>query len=80
MSTYFATQDSIQINANNQQINISIMHGSQDPVVAPSLAEQALNALQDKGFKASYKQYAMPHSVCAEQITDISTWLQQRLR
>ena len=79
MSTYFATKDSILINDSNKGINISIMHGSEDPVVAPILGEQAVDNLKDKGFQPSYKQYPMPHSVCAEQIADISTWLQQRL-
>ncbi|MCG6202104.1 alpha/beta hydrolase [Psychromonas antarctica] len=79
MSTYFATEETIQIHESNVHLNINIMHGSLDPVVAPSLAEKALNTLINNGFKPSYKQYNMQHSVCAEQISDISDWLQQRL-
>lgn len=79
MSTYFATKESIQIESCNKQLNINIMHGSQDPVVAPILGEQALKALTDCGFKPTYTQYVMQHSVCAEQIADISDWLQARL-
>jgi phospholipase/carboxylesterase len=79
MSTYFATEETIQIHESNAHLNINIMHGSLDPVVAPSLAEKALNTLINSGFKPSYKQYNMQHSVCAEQISDISDWLQQRL-
>lgn len=80
MSTYFATKESIQIDANNKQLNINIMHGSQDPVVDPILAEQAQQALINKGFHPSYKLYSMAHSVCAEQVFDISQWLQERLK
>jgi len=79
MSTYFATKDTINIHNNNKHININIMHGRFDPVVDPLLSKQALTALVDKGFRPSYKQYAMQHSVCAEQISDISDWLQERL-
>lgn len=79
MSTYFATKDTIQIDDSNKHININIMHGSLDPVVDPLLGEQALNTLIDKGFQPTYKQYEMQHSVCAEQISDISAWLQTRL-
>lgn len=79
MSTYFATKETIEINENNKHLNINIMHGSQDPVVAPILGEQALQALKDKGFQPTYTQYPMQHSVCAEQVRDISNWLQKRL-
>ncbi|MCP4325285.1 MAG: carboxylesterase [Alteromonadales bacterium] len=80
MSTYFATKESIQIEDCNKQLNISIMHGSQDPVVDPLLGEQAKLELINKEFQPSFKLYPMEHSVCAEQIADISEWLQARLR
>jgi phospholipase/carboxylesterase len=79
MSTYFATKETIQIDDNNKSLNINVMHGSEDPVVAPLLGEQAINALTEMGFQPVYKQYPMPHSVCAEQISDIAQWLQARL-
>lgn len=80
MSTYFATKDSIEIDATNKQLDINIMHGSYDNVVLPQLGEKALQTLQSLGFTPSYSQYPMEHSVCAAQIADISSWLQQRLR
>lgn len=79
MSTYFATKDTIKVHENNKGLNINIMHGSQDPVVNPILGEQAFNTLVNDGFQPSYKQYPMQHSVCAEQIVDISKWLQECL-
>ncbi|MEW6998310.1 alpha/beta hydrolase [Colwelliaceae bacterium BS250] len=79
MSTYFATKDSIEINDANRNLDITVMHGSQDPVVSPVLGEQAISALKAKGFTPDYKTYAMPHSVCGEQVADISVWLQQQL-
>ena len=79
MSTYFATKESIQIEECNKQLTISIMHGSQDPVVVPLLGEQAREALIERGFTPTYNEYVMQHSVCAEQVADISGWLQSRL-
>ncbi|TKB47103.1 alpha/beta hydrolase [Thalassotalea mangrovi] len=79
MSTYFATKDSIQLNDANRNIDICIMHGSQDPVVNPMLGTQAKSVLETLGFNPEYYTYPMPHSVCAPQVRDISNWLQQRL-
>lgn len=79
MSTYFATKNTIEIADANKKLNISIMHGSLDPVVPPQLGEQAQQALTAEGFNPNYKQYPMQHSVCAEQIKDISEWLQTSL-
>ncbi|WGW01681.1 carboxylesterase [Vibrio sp. YMD68] len=79
MSTYFATKETIELHESNKHIDINIMHGSLDPVVAPQLGEQALNALESKGYQPAYHQYAMEHGVCAQQINDISQWIQRRL-
>ncbi|MEZ8824139.1 alpha/beta hydrolase [Vibrio amylolyticus] len=79
MSTYFATKDSIVLHDSNRDLDISIMHGTYDPVVAPLLGKQALQELTNQGFAPEYSEYAMEHSVCAEQIDDISRWIQSRL-
>lgn len=79
MSSYFATKDSIKIDACNQDIDICIMHGTQDPVVPVQLGDAATQSLQAMGYTPTQQQYAMQHSVCAEQVADISQWLQQRL-
>lgn len=79
MSTYLATADTILLNECNADIPIMIMHGSQDPVVPESLGQFAKNFVTDKNYHCEYKTYAMPHSVCAEQINDISHWLNNRL-
>ncbi len=80
MSTYFATADSIELNPANSDINIEIQHGTYDPVVPENLGEKAYNILKEKGYQTNYRTYPMEHSVCAEQIGDISRWIQERLR
>ena len=79
MSTYFATKDSITLSEANKDISINIMHGSQDPVVVPTLGDDAASTLIALGYQPTYKQYPMEHAVCSEQVSDISTWIQSVL-
>lgn len=76
MSTYFATCASILINPENMGLPIRIYHGTMDPVVPESLGEFAFKTLKEGSFDVEYKTYPMQHSVCAEEIMDISKWLQ----
>lgn len=80
MSTYFATADSIDLSAVNRDINIEIHHGLYDPVVPEKLGKKAFEHLKEEGYGVEYHTYPMEHSVCAEQISDISRWIQERLR
>jgi phospholipase/carboxylesterase len=79
LSTYFATKDTIQYHAANTKLPIMIGHGIYDSIVPELLGLQANDLLQEKSYKTDYKTYPMDHSVCMEQITDISKWLQIRL-
>lgn len=79
MSTYFATKDVIKPSEINKNIPIEIHHGSHDPVVPELLGQAAAKDLTDLGYKVNYQTYPMEHSVCPEQIGDISHWLQSIL-
>lgn len=79
LSTYFATADSIALSAENQSIPVLIHHGTRDGVVAEILGQRAQTALTGKGYAVEYQTYPMEHSVCPEQIRDISNWLQKVL-
>jgi len=61
----------------NQHIPIMMCHGSHDPVVAFSLGEDSRYILEQAGYKVSWHTYPMQHSVCPDEITDISQWLQK---
>jgi phospholipase/carboxylesterase len=78
-STYFATKETISLNAINQKIPILIAHGTHDNVVPCILGEQANSLLKAKNYSTEYKTYPMEHSLCIEQINDVSAWLQARL-
>jgi len=79
LSSYFPTADTVVIDPANAALPVRIFHGTQDPVVAESLGKQSVSRLQEKGFKPVYSSYPMQHSVCPEQIRDISVWLQSVL-
>ncbi|MBL0232009.1 MAG: carboxylesterase [Moraxellaceae bacterium] len=80
LSSYFATHKSINIHTANQQLAIAIFHGVYDSVVNETLGSQALQLLRQQGYAPVYKSYLMDHSVCAEEIRDISMWIQERLK
>ncbi len=63
----------------NAKVPIFMAHGTQDPIVAPSRASASNAALVAMGYSPVWKEYPMPHSVCAEEIRDIGIWLQKVL-
>ncbi|MEE4239896.1 MAG: carboxylesterase [Desulfopila sp.] len=80
MSTYFATEKSIEPQEVNMNLAIDVHHGLYDPVVPVQLGKKAVELLGKRGYTATYREYPMEHAVCPEQIEDISTWLQARLQ
>lgn len=79
LSTYFATANKVTVNPSNQHIPILICHGAHDPVVPEVLGQRSQGTLRSLGFNPQYLSYAMEHSVCPEEIADISRWFQQVL-
>jgi len=79
MSTYFATSDTIALSDANRSLPIEIQHGSYDPVVPPALGIRAAEFLKDRGYNVAFRTYPMDHSVCPQQIGDISAALQRFL-
>lgn len=79
MSTYFATSASILPSKENKSLPIQIYHGRMDPVVPEPLGKIAYEGLKVLGYSVNYQTYPMQHSVCAEEINDISRWIQKIL-
>jgi phospholipase/carboxylesterase len=79
MSTYLATGAILDFHDENRNIAIEVHHGLHDPVVPVHLGKKAAEQLKLKGYTVRYREYPMEHSVCAQQIADISSWLQERL-
>jgi phospholipase/carboxylesterase len=82
LSTYLPLRGLIaaEAGAANRQTSILMCHGAQDTVVPTQLGELSRDLLKNLGYAIEWKTYPMPHSVCAEEIVDISAWLQDRLK
>lgn len=79
LSTYFATSETLVPAPANQAIPIHLFHGSVDQMVPLTRATQAQEALQNMAYIAPLTTYPMGHEVCAQEIEDISRWLQSVL-
>lgn len=53
-------------------------HGSQDPVVSFQAGQGSAALLSELGFDVDWHAYPMPHSVCAEEISDLGDWMSRR--
>lgn len=79
LSTYFATKKTIEYHPANKTLPFFIGHGSDDSIVPEMLGQQAYTILKEKKYKVDYHSYPMEHSVCMEEVKDISRWIQIRL-
>jgi phospholipase/carboxylesterase len=59
----------------NGDVPIFLAHGTQDPVIPIARARASREALVGMGHAVEWHEYAMPHSVCAEEIGDLNRWL-----
>lgn len=53
-------------------------HGRQDPMVPMALGLRSRDVLAALGVSVHWRDYPMPHSVCAEEIADLSRWIGER--
>jgi len=65
--------------AANRDIPIYYGHGRSDQVIPITRAQQSLAFLQRHGYDVEWHEYDMPHSVCMEEIDDISAFLKKVL-
>ena len=75
LSTYFATAGAILINPIHNTIPILICHGTMDAVVSEAMGRKSSATLQNLGFIPEYNNYTMEHTVCPQEIVDISDWI-----
>lgn len=81
LSGYLPLLDKIEAERNpaNAATPIFMAHGLQDPIVPIARAQASREALQALGYNIEWHDYAMPHSVCAEEIQDLDAWLVKAL-
>lgn len=57
-----------------------IAMGEHDPIVLPSWTRQSYDWLVDNQYEnVTWKQYPMQHTICIEEIKDISCWLKKQV-
>lgn len=61
----------------NGYLPIFMAHGNYDPIVPLQAGVMSKDMLTTQGYAIIWKDYPMEHSVCEEEITDISEWLRQ---
>ena len=77
LSTYLplaATLESERSKA-NQDLPIFMAHGKFDDIIPIHRAQQSRDFLQKLQYKVEWHEYPMPHSVCAEEVADLSAFL-----
>jgi phospholipase/carboxylesterase len=77
LSTYLPLVDTVEkeMHSANKNTSIFLAHGSLDPVVPFNLALETQDTLNELGYSSVLKKYHMEHSVCPEEINDISDWI-----
>ena len=68
-----------EASAASRETPIFMAHGIHDPMISLARGRQARDVLNSLGYQPAWHEYRMPHSVCAEEITDIAAWLRQIL-
>jgi phospholipase/carboxylesterase len=81
LSTYLHDPEHVvdRISLDNAGIPIFMAHGLMDPMIPITRAITSRETLRALDYPIEWHEYAMGHSVCLEEIKDISRWLTQRI-
>lgn len=82
LSTYLPLAGTVEAERHktNRDLPIFMAHGTGDPMIPIGRAEQSRKMLEALGYPLEWHEYAMPHSVCPQEIADISDWLVKILK
>lgn len=77
LSTYFPLKATLAKEAHTANLSTPIFmaHGRTDEIISLDRALGSRLSLQESGFTVQWHEYAMAHSVCAEEINDIRLFL-----
>ncbi len=70
-----ASRTAAERSAANADVPIFLAHGREDPMIALDRATASRDALLALGYGIEWHDYAMPHSVCMDEIADLNRWL-----
>ena len=77
LSTYVPIASSLAAERSeaNQGVRIFMAHGQFDDLIPLERAKRSRELLEKLGYAVTWKDYPMPHAVCAEEIGDIASFL-----
>ena len=77
LSTYLPLSATLEKerHKSNHDVPIFMAHGKFDDIIPIDKAKRSREILEKLGYPVTWKEYPMPHSVCAEEIRDISNFL-----
>ena len=64
----------------NQAIKLFMAHGSHDEVITMQTCQASIKALQNAQYLIDWREYAIEHTVCAQEIEDIRHFLMLTLK
>ena len=81
LSGYLPLNEKVAHERTEESIDTPIFmaHGRQDHVVPYLRGEQSRDILKDLGYTIEWHEYPMQHSLCFEEVQDISAWLKKVL-
>jgi len=81
LSTYLPLADTLAAERSeaNGALPVFLAHGDHDDIIPVERARQSHARLEALGYAVTWKEYPMPHAVCAPEIADIAAWLLTRL-
>ncbi|WP_455196803.1 alpha/beta hydrolase, partial [Kaarinaea lacus] len=77
LSCYLPLADEMPVPevAQDGELPIFMAHGNYDPIVPLQAGVMSKDMLTKQGYAITWRDYPMEHSVCVEEIADISEWL-----
>ena len=77
LSGYLPLMDEVlqHTSSANAETPIFIAHGADDFLVPYALGKAVCAALQERNYPVTWHNYPMQHSICLDEVSDISKWL-----
>ena len=81
LSTYVPFDENLFKQTSSEQNGLPIFaaHGMRDPVIPVASWQDYVPKLEVQGFDVEAHSYDMEHSLCAQEVKDVSQWLQRVL-
>ena len=79
LSAYLPLGERLKTERSKENINtpIFMVHGITDNIIPIQFARLSYNVLKQLNYKIAWHDYPMEHSVCTEEVNDISRWLRE---